>query len=177
MARASHSPKSRFTSRVSDGTRNTGPMLPIQTTRGTWPARMDSGQPPALLEPPWPSQLPARSRPRANPHRRRPYLLGRLVEEKESDGTGNRQIAAESACAPSTLRACVTMRAARCAPPLAPPGPAAMFSAAERSGGAGERASRDRLLPGVGPPRGHMRRLPHLPSSSAVSGRLKIARC
>lgn len=57
-------------------------------------------------------------------------LLRRLVEKKEGGGTGNRRIAAESACAPSTLRACVTI----CAAPR--PRPAAMLGAGERSRGA-----------------------------------------
>lgn len=62
--------------------------------------------------------------------------------------------------------------ASQCAPravprpwPRPPPRPAAMFSAAERSSGACERASRDLLLPNVGSPPGHMRRLLHLPRS------------
>ena len=58
------------------------------------------------LSPPRPSrQQPSRDADGTNP-------LGRLVEEKEDSGTGNPLVSSESACALSTLRVYVTIRAA-----------------------------------------------------------------
>lgn len=65
-----------------------------------------------------PSPVPAASRPR--PRRHQPVSdgantnpLGRLVEEKEDSGTGNPLVSSQDACALSTLRVDVTIRAAR----------------------------------------------------------------
>lgn len=118
------SPKGRFTSRDPVRARNPSPTRPTQPSGPpcrTRPARTGAGPPPPLLGRPRP---PTAFRPTPDLARIRKAAatkpLGHLVEEKEGGGTGNQRVAAESACAPSTLRACVTIRAARFTPPIGP---------------------------------------------------------
>lgn len=119
------SPKGRFTSRDPVRARNPGPTRPTQPTGPpcrTRPARTGAGPPLPLPGRPRP---PTAFRPTPDLARIRKAAatkpLRHLVEEKEGGGTGNRRVAAESACAPSTLRAYVIIRAARFTPPSAPP--------------------------------------------------------
>lgn len=64
------------------------------------------------------SPVPLASLPRPCPHQpigdsAATNPLGRLVEEKEDSGTGNPLVSSQGACALSTLRVDVTIRAAR----------------------------------------------------------------
>ena len=76
------------------------------TTPKRRPRTPTVASPTPAASPPRPSrQQPSRDADGTNP-------LGRLVEEKEDSGTGNPLVSSESACALSTLRVYVTIRAA-----------------------------------------------------------------